>query len=101
MSKRSEEPHADFNWPPPDEELAQWFDSASSHEEFAQGAVRSARNETSATDSITSDLAVAKHEPARDETSGAGWAAEIAQLQELLEALTEKVEWRVANTKRR
>jgi hypothetical protein len=52
-------------------------------------------------DSTSSDIAVFAHEAAPDGAGKTQWAAEIAHLQALIEALTEKVEWRIPNDTRR
>jgi hypothetical protein len=133
---RARKEHAEFDWPPPDEELAHCFNIAAPDKEIAQGAVECAHEtidppsltpqptmaigsstarETSAgpleeapgaelsgiADSTTSHIAVAKQEPAPDGTRRGDWATEILQLQALIEALTENVEWRIPNATRR
>jgi hypothetical protein len=52
-------------------------------------------------DPTMSDIAAARHEPSLERTTRGDWAAEIAQLQALIEALTENVEWRIPDATRR
>lgn len=118
--------HAEFDWPPPDEELAQCFNLAAPEEEIAQGTVECVGEtvdapglmpETSAgplaheqvpgaelsgiDDSTPPDNTAATYQPPRDRARRGDWVAEIAQLQALIEALTENVEWRIPNATRR
>jgi hypothetical protein len=52
---------------------------------------------TRSDDSMRSGHAVVHNDPALEGNRPAGWAAEIARLQELIEGLTEKFECRIAN----
>ena len=53
-----------------------------------------------AEDPSTSRVAVAQNETALDGTSPGEWVAEIARLQELIEGLTQKLEWRIKSVGR-
>jgi hypothetical protein len=121
---------AEFSWPPPDEELAQCFDLEIPETNRAPTGVEDVPAMTSATacdaasdnrpadsrpgplpvmagesagsdDSTTPDVAVAERQSPPDGTQRGAWAAEIANLQALIEALTEQVEWRIPNATRR
>jgi hypothetical protein len=52
-------------------------------------------------DSTTSAVALFSHEVVFEGARTNDWSAEIAHLQALIEALTEKVEWRIPNDTRR
>jgi hypothetical protein len=100
--------HAEFNWPPTDEELAQCFNIGGPDEKVAEGAVEREHATVAAqvfepqpTMAGASELMVAETKPALDGTRRGDWTAQIAQLQTLIEALTEEVEWGIPNASRR
>jgi hypothetical protein len=116
---------AEFNWPPTDEELADCFYSGPPREQGASPGVEALQEtvtdgptetslnacetEASTHSSCTPEdagsdrlsAAVLAHEAVPDRAGKNQWAAEIAHLQALIEALTEKVEWRIPNDPRR
>ena len=116
MPASSGESDGDFNWPPTDEELVQYGGKTSASQPpapaFAQAVTPPSFSEppgaefdwtlqdegltrAGAEDPTTLRVAVAQNETALDGTSPGEWVAEIARLQELIEGLTQKLEWRV------
>jgi hypothetical protein len=115
-SKRSvhasaEKPGGEFNWPPTDEELAQYgikapasrvpyADPVDLDERPAQSPAHAQSDRTlndagptqlGAEEPSTSLAAVAKNETVLDGASPGEWTAEIARLQGLIEGLTQKL----------
>ena len=88
---------SEFNWPPTDDELVDCFYSGppieplGSHETSAHVPESHATRASEVEESATSDIAVFHHEAAPDGVGKNHWSAEIAHLQALIEALTEKV----------
>jgi hypothetical protein len=104
----SNEPSADFTWPPSSEELARYrvIDTESSgllDPERDRSLAETVPTPSDADhplytcidDSTPSGYAIAHNDPSLE--GKADWAAEIARLQQLIEALTEKFEWRITN----
>jgi hypothetical protein len=102
------EPCADFTWPPSPEELARYRVIDTESSELLDPERDSSLAETVPTpsdadhplytcidDSTPSGYALAHSDPSLE--GKADWAAEIARLQQLIEALTEKFDWRITN----
>lgn len=97
----SEKPHGDFNWPPTNEELAQYsietmqretaFDSPAGDEDPTRSDAEDPKH-SGIEDSATPGTAVSQRQTARDGTSAGETAAEIAHLQALIEGLTQKLD---------
>jgi hypothetical protein len=89
----SEEKNADFNWPPADEELTQYFTNTPA------SPVREA-NPVVPPETLAQSPAHAEDPSTLDGARPGEWGAEMARLQELLERLTQKLEWRLKSVGR-
>ena len=85
----SEKPSADFSWPPKDDALAQYPSEAGQSETMPTHSEAEDPALSGIEDPATSGVTVAQSGTALDGTSAGGLAAEIAQLQALIEGLTE------------
>jgi hypothetical protein len=95
---------AEFSWPPPDEELEQLFGPESpetSADSTPDPSRVMAAEDAGAHEPTTPTVAAAEPQCPPDRTRPGGWAAEITNLQALIEALTEPVEWRIPDAARR